>query len=308
MVKLTKIDKELLQQVADIHGVPQGSFNIRKNGESIGRKSDEEISIVQKKDKSGIDVYVKEGVKNRSVHIPVIITVGNLNDLVYNDFYIGKDAEVLIVAGCGIHNPSNQQSEHDGIHRFHLEENCKVKYIEKHVGVGEGSGEKILNPTTDIFMKKDSQFEMETIQLGGVSYSNRLTHAFLDDNAKLVVKEKIMTSEKQVAKTLFDVELRGKNSSVDVISRSVAKGKSKQKFVSNVKGKNECFGHVECDGIILDNGQIVSVPKIVAQNVNATLVHEAAIGKIAGEQIIKLQTLGLSEEDAQKEIIKGFLK
>lgn len=308
MIKMNEVDKELLKEIADMHSVPQGSFNIRKNGESIARNSTKDIEIVPKKDKSGIDIIVKEGVKNKSVHIPVIITVGNLNDLVYNDFYIGKDADVLIVAGCGIHNPTDQKSQHDGIHTFHLEENCKVKYIEKHLGVGKGQGDKVLNPTTVVEMKDGSDFEMETIQLGGVSYSNRKTNAFLGNDTKLVIKEKILTSDKQKAITTFNVVLKGKNSSVEVVSRSVAKGKSRQKFVSNLKGQNECFGHVECDGIILDNAQIESVPKIVAQNINATLVHEAAIGKIAGDQLVKLQTLGLSEEEAQNQIIKGFLK
>ena len=308
MIKMNEVDKELLKEIADMHSVPQGSFNIRKNGESIARNSTKDIEIIPKKDKSGIDIIVKEGVKNKSVHIPVIITVGNLNDLVYNDFYIGKDADVLIVAGCGIHNPTDQKSQHDGIHTFHLEENCKVKYIEKHLGVGNGQGDKVLNPTTVVEMKDGSDFEMETIQLGGVSYSNRKTNAFLGNDAKLVIKEKILTSDKQKAITTFNVVLKGKNSSVEVVSRSVAKGKSRQKFVSNLKGQNECFGHVECDGIILDNAQIESVPKIVAQNINATLVHEAAIGKIAGDQLVKLQTLGLSEEEAQNQIIKGFLK
>lgn len=305
---MNEVDKELLKEIADMHSVPQGSFNIRKNGESIARNSTKDIEIVPKKDKSGIDIIVKEGVKNKSVHIPVIITVGNLNDLVYNDFYIGKDADVLIVAGCGIHNPTDQKSQHDGIHTFHLDENCKVKYIEKHLGVGNGQGDKVLNPTTVVEMKDGSDFEMETIQLGGVSYSNRNTNAFLGNDTKLVIKEKILTSDKQKAITTFNVVLKGKNSSVEVVSRSVAKGKSRQKFVSNLKGQNECFGHVECDGIILDNAQIESVPKIVAQNINATLIHEAAIGKIAGDQLIKLQTLGLSEEEAQNQIIKGFLK
>lgn len=298
MIKMNEVDKELLKEIADMHSVPQGSFNIRKNGESIARNSTKDIEIVPKKDKSGIDIIVKEGVKNKSVHIPVIITVGNLNDLVYNDFYIGKDADVLIVAGCGIHNPTDQKSQHDGIHTFHLEENCKVRYIEKHLGVGKGQGDKVLNPTTVVEMKDGSDFEMETIQLGGVSYSNRKTSAFLGNDAKLVIKEKILTSDKQKAITTFNVVLKGKNSSVEVVSRSVAKGKSRQKFVSNLKGQNECFGHVECDGIILDN----------AQNINATLIHEAAIGKIAGDQLVKLQTLGLSEEEAQNQIIKGFLK
>lgn len=308
MDKINQTDSELLAQIADMHGVPQGSFNIRKNGQSIARNSDSDIEIVSKTDKSGIDIIVKPGVKNKSVHIPVIITVGNLSDLVYNDFYIGKGADVLIVAGCGIHNPTNQKSQHDGIHTFHLEEDCKVKYIEKHLGVGLGSGEKVLNPTTEIYMKNGSEFEMETIQIGGVSYSNRKTKAVLDDNTKLIIKEKIKTDKKQKAITAFDVVLKGKNSSVEVISRSVAKDSSRQKFVSNLHGRNECFGHVECDGIILDKAQIISEPKITAENINATLIHEAAIGKIAGDQLIKLQTLGLSEEEAQAQIIKGFLR
>lgn len=308
MDKINRIDSELLEQIADMHGIPQGSFNIRKNGQSIARNSDSDIEIISKTDKSGIDIIVKPGVKNKSVHIPVIITVGNLSDLVYNDFYIGKGADVLIVAGCGIHNETNQKSQHDGIHTFHLEEDCKVKYVEKHLGVGIGSGEKVLNPTTEVYMKSGSEFEMETIQIGGVSYSNRKTKAVLDDNTKLIIKEKIKTDKKQKAITAFDVVLKGKNSSVEVISRSVAKDSSRQKFVSNLHGRNECFGHVECDGIILDKAQIISEPKITAENINATLIHEAAIGKIAGEQLIKLQTLGLSEEEAQAQIIKGFLR
>lgn len=308
MDKINQIDSELLEQIADMHGIPQGSFNIRKNGQSIARNSDSDIEIISKTDKSGIDIIVKPGVKNKSVHIPVIITVGNLSDLVYNDFYIGKGADVLIVAGCGIHNETNQKSQHDGIHTFHLEEDCKVKYVEKHLGVGIGSGEKVLNPTTEVYMKSGSEFEMETIQIGGVSYSNRKTKAVLDDNTKLIIKEKIKTDKKQKAITAFDVVLKGKNSSVEVISRSVAKDSSRQKFISNLHGRNECFGHVECDGIILDKAQIISEPKITAENINATLIHEAAIGKIAGDQLIKLQTLGLSEEEAQNEIIKGFLK
>ena len=307
MLKLDKIDKQLLEEIADMHSVPQGSFNIRKNGEALARATTDEIQIVPKVDKSGIDIFVKDDVKNKSVHIPVIITVGGLNDLVYNDFYIGKNADVLIVAGCGIHNSSAQASEHDGIHSFHLEEGARVKYVEKHLGVGSG-GDKILNPTTLIELKNGSQLEMETIQLGGVSFSKRKTKAVLADNAKLLITEKILTTENQTATTQFDVVLKGKNSSVEVVSRSVAKDASKQKFVSNIVGKTECFGHVECDGIVLDKAVVTSIPKISAQSGEATLVHEASIGKIAGEQIIKLQTLGLTEEEAQAEIIKGFLK
>ena len=305
---MDNIDKELLAQIADLHAVPQGSFNIRKNGESVARSSTADIEILPKKDKSGIDIIVKPNVKNKSVHIPVIITVGNLNDVVYNDFYIGEGADVLIIAGCGIHNSSCEKSEHDGIHSFYLGKDSKVKYVEKHLGSGDGTGDKILNPVTNIQMDEGSVFEMETIQLGGVSSSIRKTNAKLNDNTKLVIKEKILTTQKQIANTYFSVQLLGKNSSVEVISRSVAKNKSRQKFVSKRIGKNECFGHVECDGIILDNAVIESTPKIVAKNINATLVHEAAIGKIAGEQLTKLMTLGLNQQEAENLIIKGFLK
>lgn len=305
---MNKIDKELLAQVADLHKIPQGTYNIRKNGKSIARNSTKDIEIVPKPDKSGIDIIVKANVVNKSVHIPVILTEGNLNEAVYNDFYIGENSDVTIVAGCGIHNTTCYDSEHDGIHSFYLAKNCKVKYVEKHLGSGNGTGKKILNPQTYIEMQDGSLFEMETIQLEGVSYSNRKTKAKLLNDTKLVIKEKVLTTDTQTAITQFDVDLKGKNSSVEVISRSVAKNKSKQKFLSNIKGKNECFGHVECDGIVLGNAIIESTPKIIAQDVNATLVHEAAIGKIAGEQLTKLMSLGLSQEQAEEQIIKGFLK
>ncbi len=305
---MNKIDKELLAQVADLHKIPQGTYNIRKNGKSIARNSTRDIEIIQKPDKSGIDIIVKPNVVNKSVHIPVILTEGNLNEAVYNDFYIGENSDVTIVAGCGIHNTTCYDSEHDGIHSFYLAKNCKVKYVEKHLGSGNGTGKKILNPQTYIEMQDGSLFEMETIQLEGVSYSNRKTKAKLLNDTKLVIKEKVLTTDTQTAITQFDVDLKGKNSSVEVISRSVAKNKSKQKFLSNIKGKNECFGHVECDGIVLDKAIIESTPKIIAQDVNATLVHEAAIGKIAGEQLTKLMSLGLSQEQAEEQIIKGFLK
>lgn len=305
---MNKIDKELLEQIANLHGVPQGSFNIRKNGQAVKRNSTSEIEILPKPDKSGIDIIIKPNVKNRSVHIPVIITVGGFNDLVYNDFYIGENAEVSIIAGCGIHNNGSETSQHNGIHSFHLERGCKVKYIEKHLGLGKGGAGKILNPTTNIIMEEASEFEMETYQLGGVTYSNRITKAKLKDNAKLLVTEKILTTDTQTAITRFTANLVGKNASVNIVSRSVAKDNSKQKFISNVIGNNECFGHVECDGIILNNAVIESTPKIVAKDVNASLVHEAAIGKIAGEQITKLMTLGLNKDEAEELIIKGFLK
>lgn len=305
---MDKIDKDLLAQISDLHKIPEGAYNIRKNGQALSRNSTSEIEIIPKKDKSGIDVVVKPNVKGKSVHIPVIITVGGLEDLVYNDFYIGENADVMIVAGCGIHNPTNQKSVHNGIHSFHLDKNCRVNYIERHLGSGKGSGEKILNPVTKIDMKEGSVFVMETTQLWGVSSSKRTTSARLGKDAKLVIKEKILTTENQTASTKFDVKLLGEDSSVDVISRSVAKDNSYQCFVSKIMGKNRSFGHVSCDGILVGNARIDSTPKIICECVEATLVHEAAIGKIAGEQLTKLETLGLDETEAEDLIIKGFLK
>ena len=303
---MDKIDRELLEQIADLHKIPEGAYNIRKNGECLSRNTSAEIDIVPKAKKSGIDIIVKKGVKNRSCHIPVIISKSGLNDVVYNDFYIGDDADVTIIAGCGI-SCSEGKSEHDGIHSFHLGKNSRVKYVEKHLGIGKDQAERILNPVTKIYMKENSYFEMDTLQIGGVTYSKRRTEATLDENAKLLIKEKILTTSEQQAITQFKVNLRGKGSSVDVISRSVAKDTSVQSFYSSITGNEEVFGHVECDGILCDNAKIISTPKIIANDVNASLVHEAVIGKIAGEQLIKLMSLGLSKEEAEDVIIKGFL-
>ena len=302
---MDSVDDKLLYNLTNLHSIPQGSYSIRKNGECISKNSTKDIEIISKKDKSGIDIVVKKGTKNKSVHIPVIITVGGLNDLVYNDFYIEEDCDVLIVAGCGIHNPVKDDSRHDGIHTFHLSSNCKVKYVEKHLG--EGKGGKILNPTTNIIMESGSCFEMETIQIGGVTFSKRQTDAILKDRTKLIIKEKILTTGTDFAETSFNVVLEGENSNVQVISRGVAKENSSQIFNSNVVGKNVCFGHIECDGIILDNAKMISIPKIDVQCKDASLIHEAAIGKIAGEQIIKLMSLGLTREESENLIIKGYL-
>ena len=306
-MKFNKIESDLLAQVADIHKVPLGAYNIRKNGEGIARNSTSEIEIIQKKDKPGIDIIVKPNVVGKSIHIPVIITTGNIHDLVYNDFYIGENSDVLIVAGCGIHNDNQNSSEHNGIHSFHLGKNCKVKYIEKHLGLGSGA-EKILNPTTSITMEENSSFEMETVQLGGVSSSVRKTKATLKDGAHLVIIEKIKTDGTQTASTDFVVNLNGKNCSAKITSRSVASDNSFQKFDSKIVGNNSCFGHIECDGLLSGNARIVSIPQIDAKNSNAQLVHEATIGKIANDQLIKLSTLGLSEKEAEELIIKAYLK
>ena len=304
---MNSIEQKLFEKLTDLHKIPSGAINIRKNGEGIMRNTTKEIDIIPKTDKSGIDIIIKPNVIDKSVHIPVIITVGGLSDLVYNDFYIGENSNVVIVAGCGIHNATCKTSMHNGIHSFHLEKNSKVKYIERHIGEGEGSGGKILNPVTNVELKEGSQMIMETTQLGGVTSTIRKTKAKILDKAKLTIQENILTTDDQTAKTEFTVSLVGKNSGVEVVSHSVARDNSIQEFKSNIIGKNECFGHVECDGILLDNARIISIPKIDAVNKDASLVHEAAIGKIAGDELIKLMTIGLNQKEAEEIIIEGFL-
>ena len=308
MDKLNKVDKELLQQIADLHSIPQGSYNIRKNGQLVSRVSNSDIEIVSKQNKSGIDVVVASGTKNKSVHIPVIVTQSGLSDLTYNDFHIGDNAEITIVAGCGIHNTGKDTASHNGIHTFYIGKNAKVVYIEKHLGLGKGKGDKILNPTTKIVMAENSYFEMQTIQLGGVSSSNRKTTAKLMKNSELNIKESVLTTEDQIAKTSFVVDLAGENCKCNVVSRSVAKNSSVQEFKSKLIGCASCFGRVECDAILLDNAQVKSIPQIDARCVDATLNHEASVGKIAGEQLLKLMTLGLTQQEAEDIIIKGYLK
>ena len=304
---MERLDEELLETIADLHGVPEGSFNIRKNGKLLARNTNTDIEIVSKTDKDGIDIIVKPGVKGKSVHIPVLLTVGDFHDLVYNDFYIGDNADVTIIAGCGIHNDTCGDSVHDGIHTFYLGKNAKVRYVEKHYANGTGEGKKQFMPVTKIYLKERSAFTMESTQLGGVTYTDRKTFATVGKDAQLIVKEKILTDGSEKAITNFKVNLRGKNSRADIVSRSVARGSSVQDFRSNMIGNNECFGHVECDGIVLDSARIISVPKIDAVSPEASLVHEAAVGKIAGEQLLKLMSLGLTEQEAEDAVIKGFL-
>lgn len=307
-MKLDKIDKDLLKSISDLHDIPEGAYNIRKNGKLLARKVDANIDIVAKPDKDGIDIIIKAGTKNQSVHIPVIVSQAGLKDLVYNDFYVGKDAEVTIVAGCGIACGSSSDSGHDGIHRFHIAEGARVTYIEKHIATGDGTGKRILNPITEIKMDKNSYMKMETAQIEGVSSSIRKTNASLSSNAILEINEKIMTANDEYAETIFNVDLNGENSSCHVVSRAVAKNNSHQIYKSVLNGNNKSYGHTECDAIIMDNAHIVAKPELTAKVSDASLIHEAAIGKIAGEQIIKLQTLGLTEQEAEQEIVKGFLR
>lgn len=305
---MDQLQKSMLEKIADLHQVPEGAYNIRYNGKTESRNTTANIDIVTKTDVQGIDIIVKPGTKNESLHIPVILAESGLSDMVYNDFIIGDDSDITIVAGCGIHNCGVDTSKHEGIHTFHIGKNAKVKYIEKHYGEGEGTGENILNPTTVIHIDEGGYMEMESTQIKGVDSTIRDTKADLKAGATLIIKEKIMTHGKQVAKTNFEVDLAGDDSSANVISRSVARDESEQVFYSKIAGNSKCYGHTECDAILMDNARVSAIPALDANNVDASLIHEAAIGKIAGEQLIKLMTLGLTEEEAEEQIINGFMK
>uniref|UniRef100_A0A7C9JE84 SufD family Fe-S cluster assembly protein n=1 Tax=Muribaculaceae bacterium Z82 TaxID=2304548 RepID=A0A7C9JE84_9BACT len=306
-VDLSPIDENLLAEIANIHGMPNGAFNIRRDGQLVERHSSANIEISTKTDNPGIDITIKPGTKGETVFIPVIVTQAGLKDVVYNSFYIGEDCDVTIVAGCGIHNDSHAASEHDGIHSFFCGKNSRVRYVEKHYGEGEGTGERILNPVTNVEMEEGSSCEMELIQLRGVSSTVRDTNAVLHEDAKLVLTEKLLTHDDQTATSNMKIELVGKGSSVQVISRSVAQDNSVQIFNPLVIGEAECRGHVQCDAIIMGKAKVTAIPGIEAASEDAVLVHEAAIGKIAGDQIVKLMTLGLTEEEAEEEILEDFL-
>ena len=306
---LDKIQMQMLTEVADLHGVPEGAYNIRVNGEKAGRNTTANIDIVTKTDgKSGIDIRIKPGTKNESVHIPVVLSESGIKETVYNDFYIGEDSDVVIVAGCGIHNCGNQDSQHDGVHRFFVGKNARIRYVEKHYGEGDGSGKRILNPVTEVYQEAGSYVDMEMVQIKGVDNTHRITRAELAEGATMIVHQRLMTHGEQVATSVYEVALNGEGSSTDVISRSVAMDTSEQVFEAAIVGNNVCSGHAECDAIIMDKAHVVAVPKLDARNVDAALIHEAAIGKIAGDQLIKLMSLGLTEAEAEEQIIGGFLK
>ena len=303
---LDEIQMRLLEEIADLHTVPEGAYNIRSNSALAGRHTTANIDIVSKADGSGIDIHIKPGTKKESVHIPVVLSESGLKETVYNDFYIGEDSDVVIIAGCGIHNCGVQDSQHDGVHRFFVGKNAKIKYVEKHYGEGDGTG--ILNPVTEVTMEEGSSMEMEMVQIKGVDSTVRTTRATLAAGASLVVRERLMTHGSQRAESIYTTDLNGDGARADVVSRSVAKDQSYQKFDSRITGNAACTGHTECDAIIMDDARILAVPQLEANNIDAALIHEAAIGKIAGEQIIKLMTLGLTEQEAEEQIVNGFLK
>lgn len=305
---MDEIQKNLLEQVAGLHEMPAGAYNIRANGTSAGRNTTANIDIVTKDDKQGIDIVIKAGTKKESVHIPVVLSQSGLTEMVYNDFYVGDDCDVTIIAGCGIHNSGDSDSRHDGIHSFYVGKNSHVKYVEKHYGSGDGKGERIMNPQTVVELGENSFMEMETVQIRGVDSTKRSTTATLADDAKLVITERLMTHGRQYAESSFSVDLNGAGSSANLISRAVARDDSRQLFLAKINGNSRCAGHSECDAIIMDNAKISAVPEITANHLDAALIHEAAIGKIAGDQIIKLMTLGLTEAEAEEQIVNGFLK
>jgi len=307
MAKMDNIDRAMLEAVADLHSIPDGAYNIRRNGESLSRNSTEEIEIVTKTDKPGIDIIIKPGTKNRSVHIPVIITEAGIEESVYNDFYIGEDCDVLIVAGCGIHNSGSKDSRHDGIHTFHIGRGSHVKYVEKHYGSGEGSGGRILNPVTEIYQDEDSVCELESVQIRGVDSTVRTTVAHLKAGAKMQVLERLMTHNDQHAQSDMRVELDGEGASLQIISRSVAKDGSVQQFHPIAVGNAACHAHIQCDSIIMDEAHVSSIPEIVANHPEAGIIHEAAIGRINSDQLLKLQTFGMTAEEAENIIIECFL-
>lgn len=305
---MNDVEMKILKEIAGLHRMPRGAYNIRKNGEAEGRRSTENIEIRPKTDKPGIDIIVKPNTKGESVHIPVLLTESGLEDMVYNTFEIGENSDVLIVAGCGIHNPGERKSQHDGIHTFIIKKGARVRYIEKHYGEGEGQGERILNPQTIIEVGENAWVEMEMVQIRGVDSTKRQTEARVQKNGHLLLTERLLTHGSQYAESEMTVELLGEDSSTQITSRSVAQGSSKQVFYPRVVGYERCRGHVQCDAIIMDKAVVRSIPEIAAHHAEAQLVHEAAIGKIAGEQIIKLMTLGLTESEAEQTILRGFLK
>ncbi len=308
MSSINDTERELLRIIADMDGTPDGAYNIRANGKLAERHVTENIDIRNKTDKQGIDIIIRAGTKGETVHIPVIIDASGINDLVYNDFIIGEDADVTIMAGCGIHNCGDEESRHDGIHSFFVGKNARVRYIERHYGDGDGTGGRNMNPTTIVNVAEGGYIEMETTQIKGIDNTERITRAVVGEGGTLIIKEKLMTHGEQTAGSDFTVELSGEGSSANVISRSVARDNSKQIFKSNIIGNSACTGHTECDAIIMDNAQVSAIPEIVANHIDASLIHEAAIGKIAGEQLIKLMSLGLTPEQAEEEIVNGFLK
>ena len=305
---MTEIEKSLLAQVADLHSVPEGAYNIRTDGKSSARNSTAQIQIVSQKDKDGIEIHIAPGTVKQSVHIPVILAESGLQETVYNDFFVGENSDVVIIAGCGIHNCGVQDSNHSGIHTFYVGKQSHVKYVEKHYGEGDGSGAKIMNPTTVVYLEEGARMELDMTQIRGIDSTDRKTEIHVGAGAEVVLTERLLTHGKQSAESHVDIFLEGDDSSARIVSRSVGQEDSVQTFFPCMTGNAKCFGHVQCDSIIMGNAKISSIPAIRANHIDAQLIHEAAIGRIAGDQLLKMMTLGLTEEEAEEQILKGFLK
>ena len=304
---MNRITQKLLEIVSDYKNGFKGAYNIREDGKCVGRECSENILIETKADKPGINVTIRPGTKGETVYIPSCVTQGGVDDLVYNDFFVGEDADIKIVAGCGVHTDDDHTARHNGIHHFHLAKNARVLYEEKHVGTGKGGGTHSINPVTSAELEEGSYLEINATQISGIDQASRQTRATVAADAKLVVRERLFTEGVQKTTTVFKVELNGDGSSADLVSRSVARDQSYQTMDSCIIGNAACTGHSECDSIIDGDAVVDASPRLFARNPDASLIHEAAIGKIAGEQILKLRTLGLTEEQAEQEIIEGFL-
>lgn len=304
---MNDVTNDLLGLVSDWKDGYKGAYNLRVDGTCAGRQSSDNIKIYSKEDKPGLDIRIADETHGETVSIPACVTHGDIDDLVYNDFYVGKNSEVTIVAGCGVHTETGEPARHNGIHRFFLAEGAKVKYLEKHVGTGKGTGIRSIDPVTEVYLGKNALLEMDTSQIGGVDKSLRTTSGEVGEGARLIIRERILTEHEQSAETEFSIVMSGKDSGVDVISRSVARDNSYQRYHSVIIGNAPCTGHTECDAIISENGKVDAAPELRAHHEDAALIHEAAIGKIAGEQIIKLCTFGLTEKEAESAIIDGFL-
>lgn len=309
MSELNRIDAEMLHEIANLSGTPKGAFNIRKNGGLAQRQTTKNIDIISKTDKPGIEIRISPFTKGESVHIPVLVTESGVNDLVYNDFFIGDYADVDIIAGCGIHNDGHAKTQHDGLHTFHVGKHARVRYVEKHYGEGSGDGDKVLNPQTIVYLAEGASITLDMVQIRGVDSTKRYTKVIAEgDGSECIINEKLLTDGKQFAESKMDVILNGVDAKTQVVSRSVGQDESVQVFYPQVEGNARCFGHVQCDSIIMGKAKISSIPAIVANDMDAQLIHEAAIGRIAGDQILKLMTLGLTEEEAEEKILKGFLE
>ncbi|MEN6325307.1 MAG: SufD family Fe-S cluster assembly protein [Syntrophomonas sp.] len=307
-MKFDQLDMNLLQAVADIRNLPSGALNIRRDGQAVLRQSSPNISITTNPENGGLIVEVKAGTKDETVHVPVILTKSGFKDKVYNTFIVGEDADVTIIAGCGIHNEGHADSSHDGIHEVIVKKGARMKYIEKHYGEGPGKGKRILNPTTIVRVDSGAVAEMEMSQIKGVDDTLRSTVAYIQEKGNLKVVERLLTHDNQQAESNIEVHIEGEGGVAQILSRSVAQDNSAQVFKAALYGENECSGHVECDAIIMDKAKIRAIPQLVAEDAEAVLTHEAAIGKIAGEQLIKLMSLGLSEQEAINTILEGFLR